>query len=134
MAWGVFKKIKDGLIKVGNKIKSGAKKAWTGIKKAAGWVNEKIIQPLAPSVSQALMQSGDPKLMAIGSGVMAGSAVFGNVINALNKNNPKGAVTALRDIPGMNEKLGRVSDSELMKKLKPFANMASNLVGQKMIN
>lgn len=133
MAWGVFKKIKDGFIKVGKKIKEGAKKVWEGTKKVAGWVNEKIIQPLAPSVSQALITSGDPKLAAIGTGVMAGSAVFGNVVDALNKNNPKAAVTALRDIPGIEEKLGKISESDLAKKLKPYAKMAASLVDQKMI-
>jgi len=58
MACGFFKKIKDGLIKVGKKIA-------TGFKKAVGFVNDKTIQPIAPAVSQAMMASGDPKMAAI---------------------------------------------------------------------
>ncbi len=121
MGFGFFKKIKDGLIKVGKKIA-------TGFKKAVGFVNDKIVQPLAPAISKALMSSGDPKMAAIGAGITTGSAVFANLSNALNKNDVKGAVAAVRDIPGLSEKFNNMSNSELAQKLKPYANMAKALM------
>lgn len=78
MGWGIFKKIKDGLIKVGKKI-------WTGAKKVGNFLNDKIVKPLAPALSQAMMASGDPKMAAAGAGVLAGSKVFGNVMDAINR-------------------------------------------------
>ena len=43
MAWGLF-----------NKIKRGFKKAFNGIKKAAGWVNDKIVKPFKPLIKTAV--------------------------------------------------------------------------------
>ncbi len=78
MAWGIFKKIKDGLVKVGKKV-------LTGVKNVGNFLNKNIIQPLAPAVSQALISSGDPKMAAAGAGVLAGSQVLNNVMNAVNR-------------------------------------------------
>ena len=43
MAWGLFNKIKKGFIKTG-----------AAFKKAAGWVNDKIIKPFKPLIRTAV--------------------------------------------------------------------------------
>ena len=77
MAWSISK-IKDGLVNVGKKVLTGAKNV-------GNFLNKNIIQPLAPTVSQALISSGDPKMAAAGAGVLAGSQVLNNVMNVVNR-------------------------------------------------
>ena len=43
MAWGLFNKIKKGFIKTG-----------AAFKKAAGWVNDKIVKPFKPYIKAAV--------------------------------------------------------------------------------
>ena len=43
MAWGIF-----------NKIKKGFKKVGSAFKKAAGWVNDKIVKPFKPLIKTAV--------------------------------------------------------------------------------
>ena len=43
MAWGLF-----------NKIKKGFKKVGSAFKKAAGWVNDKIVKPFKPLIKTAV--------------------------------------------------------------------------------
>ena len=111
MAWGIFKKIKDGLIKFGKKVKDVGKKVWDTTKKVGNFLNKNIIQPLAPTISKMLIQSGDPKMAAVGSGILAGSATLDNVLKAVNNNDVGAMLTEAKKIPGLeNMNVSQVKD------------------------
>ena len=111
MAWGIFKKIKDGLIKFAKKVKDVGKKVWDTTKKVGNFLNKNIIQPLAPTISKMLIQSGDPKMAAVGSGILAGSATLDNVLKAVNNNDVGAMLTEAKKIPGLeNMKVSQVKD------------------------
>ena len=111
MAWGIFKKIKDGLIKFAKKVKDVGKKVWDTTKKVGNFLNKNIIQPLAPTISKMLIQSGDPKMAAVGSGILAGSATLDNVLKAVNNNDVGAMLTEAKKIPGLeNMNVSQVKD------------------------
>ena len=101
MAWGIFKKIKDGLIKFAKKAKEVGKKVWDTTKNVGTFLNDKIIQPLAPTISKMLIQSGDPKMAAVGSGILAGSATLDNVMKAVNNNDVGAMLKEAKKIPAL---------------------------------
>ena len=126
MAWGIFKKIKDGLIKFGKKVKDVGKKVWDTTKKVGNFLNKNIIQPLAPTISKMLIQSGDPKMAAVGSGILAGSATLDNVLKAVNNNDVGAMLTEAKKIPGLeNMNVSQVKD--IMTKV---ANTASSVASK----
>ena len=126
MAWGIFKKIKDGLIKFAKKVKDVGKKVWDTTKKVGNFLNKNIIQPLAPTISKMLIQSGDPKMAAVGSGILAGSATLDNVLKAVNNNDVGAILTEAKKIPGLeNMNVSQVKD--IMTKV---ANTASSVASK----
>ena len=126
MAWGIFKKIKDGLIKFAKKVKDVGKKVWDTTKKVGNFLNKNIIQPLAPTISKMLIQSGDPKMAAVGSGILAGSATLDNVLKAVNNNDVGALLTEAKKIPGLeNMNVSQVKD--IMTKV---ANTASSVASK----
>ncbi len=126
MAWGIFKKIKDGLIKFAKKVKDVGKKVWDTTKKVGNFLNKNIIQPLAPTISKMLIQSGDPKMAAVGSGILAGSATLDNVLKAVNNNDVGAMLTEAKKIPGLeNMNVSQVKD--IMTKV---ANTASSVASK----
>ena len=123
MAWGIFKKIKDGLIKFAKKVKDVGKKVWDTTKKVGNFLNKNIIQPLAPTISKMLIQSGDPKMAAVGSGILAGSATLDNVLKAVNNNDVGAMLTEAKKIPGLeNMNVSQVKD--IMTKVANTASKA----------
>jgi hypothetical protein len=72
MAWGFFNKLKNGLIKVGRGIASGAK-----------FLNDKVIKPivkpLMPAVSQMLDQYKPGFGTAVSTGVNFGSSFIDSI-------------------------------------------------------
>ena len=123
MAWGIFKKIKDGLIKFAKKVRDVGKKVWDTTKKVGNFLNKNIIQPLAPTISKMLIQSGDPKMAAVGSGILAGSATLDNVLKAVNNNDVGAMLTEAKKIPGLeNMNVSQVKD--IMTKVANTASKA----------
>ena len=93
MAWGLW-----------NKVKKGFKNVWNGVKKAATWVNDKIIKPLRPAITAAA------NAVLPGAGTAIG--VASNVIDYANNRDWGGAVNTVRNaVP--KEKLSNVIDKVL---------------------
>ena len=114
MAWGIFMKIKDGLIKTGKKI-------WNTVKKVGNFLNTNIIQPLAPTISKMLISSGDPKMTAIGSGIMAGSATLDNVMKAVNNKDVGAMLQEVKKIPALKN-MNASQVKELIEKVGAVAS------------
>ena len=114
MAWGIFKKIKDGIVKIGKKV-------WNTAKKVGNFLNTNIIQPLAPTISKMLIQSGDPKMAAIGSGIMAGSATLDNVMKAVNNKDVGAMLQEVKKIPALKN-MNASQVKELIEKVGVVAS------------
>ena len=126
MAWGIFKKIKDGLIKFAKKAKDVGKKVWDTTKKVGNFLNTNIIQPLAPTISKMLIQSGDPKMVAVGSGILAGSATLDNVMKAVNGNDVGAMLNEAKKIPALQN----MNVEQLKELMKKVANTAQKVAAQ----
>ena len=78
MAWGLF-----------NKIKKGFKKVGSAFKKAAGWVNDKVIKPFKPLITTAA------NTFFPGSGAIVD--VVSDGVDAVSKGDWKGASNTVRN-------------------------------------
>ena len=79
MAWGIFKKIKDGF-----------KKVVGGIKKGAKWFGDKVLKPIAKPIVDMAAPVVDKFLPGVGTAVKTGvDTLTGITTNGIRVNNPK---------------------------------------------
>ena len=74
MAWGIFKKIKDGF-----------KKVIGGIKKGAQWLGEKVLKPIINTVAPVL----DQIKQGVGTALQTGVNALTNLTTGSKFNSPK---------------------------------------------
>lgn len=70
MAAGIWKKIKNGL-----------HKAWNGVKKAAGWLNNKVIKPVVKPIANVAAPVIDSILPGAGTAIKAGVNIGSGIID-----------------------------------------------------
>lgn len=70
MAAGFFKKLKNGLVK-----------AWKGVKKAAKWVNDKVVKPIVKPIANAVAPVVDTIVPGLGTGIRAGVNIASGIVD-----------------------------------------------------
>ena len=79
MAWGIFKKIKDGF-----------KKVVGGIKKGAQWLGNNVLKPIVKPIVNAAAPVVDKFLSGVGTAVKTGVDVLSDITAGKGlTNNPK---------------------------------------------
>ena len=84
MAWGIFKKIKDGF-----------KKVIGGIKKGAQWIGNNILKPIAKPIVNAVAPVVDTIIPGVGTALKTGV----NAITDITTGNSRKAIQDLVNNP-----------------------------------